>query len=123
MPDPRKTKGNQGEDLAAQALEKRGYKIVARNFRARFGEIDIIATHGQTLVFVEVKTRHGQSFGSPKGAVGRAKQQKICLAAMEYLSATGQQSAPARFDVVAITSGKNAVEMEIIQNAFENAFP
>ncbi|MBW1989645.1 MAG: YraN family protein [Deltaproteobacteria bacterium] len=117
-------KGREGEDLAAAHLAKNRYKILERNFRARHGEIDIIAKHKGVLVFVEVKMRASGSFGGPADAVNRAKQRKISMAALEYLSRTKQTKARARFDVVCVKTGENgAPRVEIIRNAFRLAYP
>jgi putative endonuclease len=70
----RKQTGNKGEDLAADYLVAAGYRIVGRNYRCPFGEIDIVAEEGKTLVFVEVKSRRNDAYGSPQTAVGLEKQ-------------------------------------------------
>ena len=115
--------GQAGEALAADLLERSGYRILERNYRTKLGEIDIIARDGETLVFVEVKARQGGgSYGHPKYAVTRAKQQKISRVALWYLKATGQMGCRARFDVVALTSRGGDVRWEIIKNAFELAY-
>lgn len=81
-----KVKGNLGEDMAAKALEKQGYQIVARNYQKRYGEIDIIAKRGNSLYFVEVKTRKDKDFGNPLESITARKRQKICLVAQTYLA-------------------------------------
>ena len=111
--------GEAGEALAARLLRKKGYKIVATNYRTQLGEIDIIARDGDTLVFIEVKARHSGRFGSPKWALTPRKQRKISMVALYYLKATGQSAAKARFDVVSIRSGAVRPEVEIIRNAFD----
>ncbi|WP_456387437.1 YraN family protein [Desulfolithobacter sp.] len=112
--------GRHGESLAAAYLKKKGYTIICRNYRRRFGEIDIIARHRGFTVFVEVKTRRSGRFGGPLGAVDRRKQQQICRVAEEYLASHGLQEAPARFDVVSVTLGRDGrATIEVVENAFE----
>lgn len=115
--------GLAGETLAAEILEGAGYRILARNYRTKMGEIDIIAREGEVLVFVEVKSRSaGGLYGNPKYAVNRAKQRRISKAALHYLKETGRLGCRARFDVVSILSGETGVRWEIVRNAFELAY-
>ena len=93
--------GREGEQIAAEFLQKQGYKIIAGNFHTPYGEIDIIARDARQLVFVEIKTRSSDRFGSPQAAVTKSKLQKIIKSAHIYMSAYGKQSF--RIDVVAIT--------------------
>src|SRR5262245_25810349 len=95
--------GKTGEDLAVRELERRGYAILARRYRRRSGELDIIARDGSTIVFVEVKTRETTAFGEPAEAVTRMKRQRIVRLAVDYLMRHHLTAAPCRFDVVAIT--------------------
>ncbi len=114
--------GRESEEIAARYLKKKGYKILERNYRTELGEIDIIAKQKKTLVFVEVKARKSNRFGSPKEAVTPKKQLKISMVALLYLKKTCQGNEKARFDVVTVAGqGKNA-EVEIIKNAFELAY-
>jgi len=98
--------GRLGENLAANALREKGYRILERNFSNKFGEIDIIAKDEDVLVFVEVKTKKGEEFGLPEEMVNPAKLHKIRNMAMLYTSgpACRQAGAPflCRLDVVAI---------------------
>lgn len=110
--------GQQGEQIAAAFLKKRGYKILERNYRTPLGEIDIIAKQGRTIVFVEVKSRKTDRFGSPKESITRAKQARLTRTALCYLKETDQMDVSARFDVV-IVRGDDKKETEIITNAFE----
>ena len=82
------TLGNRssGEDLACDELERRGYAIVTRRYRTKYGELDIVARHGEYLVFVEVKARQGGSFGDPEEAVTLQKQQRMVWMATDYLA-------------------------------------
>ena len=114
----KKLLGKAGEDRAAQYLSKQGYKIIERNFRAPYGEIDLIALHRGELVFVEVKTRNSDAYGAPELAVTPRKQQRMIKAALGYIKYKKLHQMPCRFDVVAITRGAEK-ELELIQYAFE----
>ncbi len=113
-------KGRRGEDEAVRVLKKRGYKILERNFRARFGEIDIIARHGDTVVFVEVKARSDKTagFGTPAEAVGRKKQDRIIKTAHEWLRKDKKKDRAVRFDVVEVVMGDDGFETNVIEDAF-----
>lgn len=111
--------GQKAEDMAARYLKKHGYKIIARNHRTRSGEIDIIARDGETLVFVEVKARTTERFGSAKAAVTAHKQRQVCKVALGYLKMTDQSQVKARFDVVTVTRRRNTHDIQLIRNAFE----
>ena len=117
----RQNTGQWGETQALQYLRKKGYAIVATNYRKRFGEIDIIATKDDVMVFIEVKCRRGQSFGSPLEAVDFRKQQRISRVAMEYIQAQQAGECNARFDVIAVEllPGKEHARIEHIENAFD----
>src|SRR4051794_19720213 len=91
-----------GENLACAELERRGYAIVARRYRDRGGEIDIIARDGRTTVFVEVKTRDGRAYGSGAEAITWTKRRRIVRCATDYLARTGLTDTACRFDVVVI---------------------
>jgi len=91
--------GEVAEDRACEILKTEGYEIVARNWRCRTGEIDIIARDGPILAFVEVKSRTSAGFGGPAAAVDRGKQRRVVSAARSFLSATACDL-PIRFDVV-----------------------
>jgi putative endonuclease len=118
MKDARRQLGDAGEDLAAAALEKQGYKILERNYQTPLGEIDLIARHGKVLVFVEVKTRRSQQFGAPQEAVSPAKQARLKRLADYYLKEKRLEEGKVRFDVVAVTLAAEGPQVEIIQNAF-----
>jgi putative endonuclease len=111
--------GKRGEDLACCELERRGYAIIARRFRVRSGELDIVARDGPTLVFVEVKARADHEFGSAAEAVTPMKQLRLTRLATEYLMRHHLQECPCRFDVVSIHFDAGTPEIEIIQNAFD----
>jgi putative endonuclease len=119
MSQERKWTGRQGEELAAAHLAREGYQIIARNYRCPFGEIDIIAREGKTLVFVEVKSRRSDSYGDPQQAVDRRKQKKISKIALHYLSQHHLANHPARFDVVAVRLSPGSSSVELIRSAFD----
>ncbi len=123
MADERIKLGRKGEKIAGKFLKHKGYKIVQRNYRCRFGEIDLIAVDGEYLVFVEVKTRSESGAISPKHAVGPAKQRRIARLAAHFLCNDSHVKAQpfCRFDVVAVTTdpGGGRPSVELIQNAFQ----
>ena len=98
--------GKQGEDLAVDYLTNKGYKIIDRNFRIRGGEIDIIAIDGNTLVYIEVKTRSSNLFGLPEESVGRRKIEFLKRAAKFYRNQNNNLLEAVRIDVVAIDLAK-----------------
>lgn len=105
--------GSLFEQRAAQFLECRGYVVLARNFRTRGGEIDIVARDGDTVVFVEVRARSRLSFGSAAETVGPVKRARLVRAARAYAQFRGLDC-PMRFDVIAVESGR----LEHIADAF-----
>jgi putative endonuclease len=113
--------GKTGEDLACRELERRGYAILARRWRQRVGEIDIIARDGQTLVFVEVKARDGREFGAPAEAVSIVKRRRLVQLAIMYLTRNRLADCRCRFDVVSVDVGAAAPIVEVFQNAFDAA--
>ncbi|MDR0476902.1 MAG: YraN family protein [Desulfobulbaceae bacterium] len=120
-PDQRGLLGRRGEELAADFLRQRGHVIVERNYRNKFGEIDIITRDGDTLVFVEVKTRKSQRYGGAAAAVTAKKQRQITMVALEYMASQPRQTAT-RCDVVCViidTVGQ--IQLSLIENAFEAA--
>jgi len=114
----KKLLGKAGEDRAAMFLAKLGYRILERNYRTLHGEIDLIALHQGTVVFVEVKTRTSDAFGAPELAVTSQKQRRMIKAALGYIKYKKLHQVPCRFDVVAI-SASTEKELSLIQNAFE----
>ena len=99
----RQWRGQRGEQMAVQFLQRQGYRIAQQNYRCRGGEIDIIAWDGPTLVFIEVKTKGQTTFGAPQAMVHGPKQKKIVHVAMVYIQQHRLQDVNLRFDVVAIT--------------------
>ncbi len=120
MSNSRQHLGQNGEEIAAALLGENGYRILARNYRCKCGEIDIIAKQGDTLVFLEVKTRTGMAYGSPSAAVTLKKQRQISRTAQYYLAVHNLFDAPARFDVVSVIITPHQLpRIEIIANAFD----
>jgi putative endonuclease len=111
--------GRTGERMAGEALERRGYCILERNFRCSYGEIDLVAEHEGELVFVEVKTRRGTTFGRPEEAVTFRKQQKILEVAAYYLDVHDCSQRAWRIDVVAVQFDQTGKfeEIRIYQHA------
>jgi len=114
----KKLLGKAGEDRAAKFLADQGYRILERNYRTPHGEIDLIALHQGTIVFVEVKTRTSDAFGAPELAVTPQKQQRMVKSALGYIKYRKLHQVPCRFDVVAISTAAEK-ELSLIQNAFE----
>jgi putative endonuclease len=110
--------GKVGEDLACAELERRGYAVLARRYRRRGGEIDIIARDGSTIVFVEVKAREGRQFGDGVDAITAIKRRRIAQLALDYLARHHLIDRPCRFDVVSIQIGPQGPRIDVYQNAF-----
>lgn len=111
------TAGNAGEEAALRILQLRGYKILGRKFRSKFGEIDIVAQEGNILVFVEVKTRWSQEYGYPEEAVTPQKVRSIIRTAEYYKLTHPNTPDLMRVDVVAIEAeGGKISEVRIIKN-------
>jgi len=110
--------GQKGEGLAVGFLKKKGYKIITQNYKTHIGEIDIIALDGETLVFVEVKTRESTEYGQPFEAVNIRKRKKIKDVALLYLKRL-KDIPPCRFDVVSINYVMDTPQFELIKDAFE----
>jgi putative endonuclease len=121
-PKPRSDLGARGEELAVKFLRAKGYAILTRNFRSPVGEIDIVAREDRTLVFVEVKTRETDGFGSAKWAIDHHKRRKVSMAALAYLNLKGWADRPARFDVVAVDICAGEPQIELYRNAFDLAY-
>lgn len=112
--------GNRGERVAARYLKRHGYRILARNVRNAQGEIDLIAFIDETLVFVEVKTRHSQTAGHPAEAVGAHKQKQLTRTALAWLKERQLLNRRCRFDVIAITWEPGAApRIDHLIHAFE----
>ncbi len=113
--------GDRGERAAVRFLKRKGYRIIAQQFRNQFGEIDIIALDGKQIVFVEVKTRTSTNSGQLFEAVNRAKQQKLTKLALAWLKKKKRLDQSARFDVVSVVWPEDQKEPAIqhFMNAFE----
>jgi putative endonuclease len=102
MGDPRSRTGRSGEDAALALYVRRGYRPVARNWRCRIGELDLVVARGDTLVFCEVKARRGSRFGGGYEAVTWRKRAKVRAVAEAFLLATGAAPRSIRFDVASV---------------------
>ncbi|MBW3627366.1 MAG: YraN family protein [Actinobacteria bacterium] len=114
MTRARRALGSAGEDLAAAEYERRGYEVLARNWRCREGELDLVLRSGSTVVFCEVKARSTLAFGSPLEAVTAAKRRRIRLLATRWLQQSGVRAGELRFDVVGVLDGA----VEVVEGAF-----
>lgn len=111
-------KGQRGEAIASRYLEKLGYEILSKNFRSRYGEIDLITQHQGIIIFVEVKTRSGIRQGLPCEAVNWDKQNRLRRMAEYYLMATGNTNKPCRMDVIEIIMQEKEAFIRQIVDAF-----
>ena len=100
--------GRQGEELAASFLEEKGYQILKRNQRTPYGEIDLIVREKNIIIFVEVKSRSTEFFGSPADAVNAKKQERIRQSGLWWLHETGEKYEEIRFDVIGIIKKKKS---------------
>jgi putative endonuclease len=114
--------GRWGEDLALKKVKKLGYRCIARNYRCPLGEVDLIARDGDTLVFIEIKTRRGRSLEYAKEAVNQRKRRQLSKVALAYMKANGFEDASARFDVVVTNLNGGKQEIEVVRNAFDVAY-
>ncbi len=122
MTRARRDLGDFGERVAAAHLVAKGYRIRERNFRVREGEVDIIAERGGTLVFVEVRTRRGESMGSAAESVTAAKASRIVATAQAYVQANEGCPADQRIDVIALALDHDGhvLSLEHIESAVED---
>ena len=114
MTTARRALGSSGEDAAAAWYEANGYRILARNWRCRQGEIDLVLRRGRTIVFCEAKTRTSAAFGAPIEAVTRTKQLRLRALAARWLAESTTPAGEIRFDVVSVLAG----ELEVLEGAF-----
>jgi len=118
--DPRQQLGLDGEQCAVETLVTLGYVILARRYRTRFGELDIVAREGETLVFVEVKARRGVAFGQPGDAVHWRKRRRLARLAEAFLAEAHLLEVQCRFDVVAIVwQDGRAPDVQVFRHAFD----
>jgi len=113
--------GRLGENFAIAYLVRQGYEILENNYRKQFGEVDIIAREQGAIVFIEVKTRHSNVFGTPSEAVNGRKQRQLSRIAQDYLLNHQLSDAAARFDVIGVTLDQHnrPAAIELIRNAFD----
>jgi putative endonuclease len=111
--------GQRGEDLACAFLRENGYRVRARNFRCRAGEIDVVAERGGVTVFVEVKERHGSSHGQGFEHVTWAKRRRVLKAARLYAAQNALLESPLRFDVVSVDWKDGRPHVRHDENAFD----
>ncbi|MBL7998513.1 MAG: YraN family protein [Candidatus Kapabacteria bacterium] len=112
-------KGAEAEDIAADFLVRLGYTIVKRNFHfGKTGEIDIVARDGETLVFVEVKSRSGDEYGTPEDAITMKKRAQLRKVAQGYLYVNAIENVECRFDAIAIDFTKHPADIRHYVNAF-----
>ena len=119
--DARQSLGKMGEDLACAELERLGYAVLARRYRTKFGEIDIVASLDGVTVFVEVKARAGEQFGGGADAVTRWKQRRIAQMAVDYLARHRLHDRPCRFDVVTVDLTDGPPRIQVYAHAFDVA--
>ena len=112
--------GQKAEQLALQHLQKQGLQLIRQNFHSRQGELDLIMSQGENIVFIEVRQRSQISHGSALESISRQKQQRIIYTAHYYLQQHPKQAnRPCRFDVVAIDGKENQEKIQWLQNAFQ----
>jgi len=116
---PTTEKGRFGEDTACRFLKEMGFRILARNYRTRFAEIDIVAEKSGELVFVEVRSLKASAGHSPEETVDRKKQRQISRAALAYIQQNGMEDMPARFDVLSVEIRESSPRIRHIPDAFE----
>lgn len=110
--------GQQGEDIAARFLRRQRYAILARNYRCPLGEVDLVALERSVIVFVEVKTRRADDFGTPAEAVDRRKRRQLQRVAEFYLARHRLEGRDARFDVVEVHWSDSGPRCNLIRDAF-----
>lgn len=112
--------GHTGETEAERRLRRQGYRILARNYRTRLGELDLVAESGESLVFVEVKSRRTGDFGGARHAVDARKQARMIRLAAQYLARHDIHDRPCRFDVIVCEGDlDHPLAIDHVQNAFE----
>lgn len=111
-------KGRAGEDVALKFLRGQGLHLIARNYRCRYGEIDLVMEDGRTVVFVEVRLRANKRYGGAAASVDRRKQLRLRTTAARFLQERRLLDRPARFDVAALSPGQGQLAVEWIKGAF-----
>ncbi|MGO0122564.1 YraN family protein [Desulfothermobacter acidiphilus] len=110
-----RARGKQAEELAVAYLQRAGWQILERNFRCRWGEIDLVAREGDTVVFVEVRSRSNLAFGSPEESIGWHKRERMKKAVRYFIGRYGREF-PCRFDVIAIVWDKATGKMASLRH-------
>ena len=116
--DRRSERGRTGEDAALRVYERRGFALVARNWRCQLGELDLVVVRRDLLVFSEVKSRSGPAFGGGYEAVTWAKRRKVRSLAEAFLQRNAFERARVRFDVASVWLGARGADVEIFEDAF-----
>ena len=119
MSKSRHSLGQKGESAAAAYLEGQGYRIIARNFRTAFGEIDLVARDQQRYIFIEVKTRRTLTYGQPEEAVTGAKMRRLSRLAQGFLNQHRLEEVPVRFDVISVIEHGESMRIKHFVDAFE----
>lgn len=115
--DRRKQTGQRGEDIAASYFTRRGFHILDRNWRCAVGELDIVMEQGDTLIFVEVRTRRGRRYGTAEESITPAKQARLIELAQSYLQHVQPAHPNWRIDVAAVQLGQDSPQVNHIENA------
>jgi putative endonuclease len=120
--DARPARGRAAEDAACRTLVGRGYEILARNVRLAGAELDVVARDGDTIVFIEVRSRSSRRLGAPLETIGPGKQARVARAAAAWLARHGDGAVPARFDVVGVDWEQGRARCTLVRAAFESPF-
>ena len=118
MSDATAARGRHAEQQARDHLQAHGLKLLARNYRSRHGEIDLVMQDGATIAFIEVRMRSRTDFGNGAQSIDARKQTRLQCSAEHYLQRRASLLAPCRFDVVSVQKSGNTYQLEWIQNAF-----
>ena len=121
MPTPRTQLGTWGEGLACRFLEDQGYSILATNYRCAYGEVDIVARDGEELVFVEVRTRRSESFGTAEESLSAAKVRRLVATCQDYLQRSAEEDTGWRLDLVCVYlgPGRQSQRIEHLRHAVQ----
>jgi putative endonuclease len=114
----RRARGRLGEEAATDAYLRRGYRVVARNWRCRLGEIDLVVERRGVLVFCEVKSRRSGPYGGGYEAVTWRKRAKLRALAEAFLQETGFRPGTVRFDVASVSADRGRSDVEVFEDAF-----
>jgi putative endonuclease len=119
MTQARRERGRRGEEIAEAYLRERRYAILARNWRTRAGEIDLVASRDGVVVFVEVRGREGERFGTPFESIDPRKRARLGRTAAAFLQSRGLEDRVARFDVIGVDWGPAKPVVEHLEGAFD----